>query len=44
MMLHDLTLNQFFPVLGKIYENVLFFGDVLLRMPDMTKKVWWVWF
>lgn len=25
--------------LGKIYENVLFFGDVLLRMPDITKKV-----
>ena len=26
-------------VLGRIYENVLFFGDVLLRMPDITKKV-----
>lgn len=26
-------------VLGKVYENVLFFGDFLLRMPDMSKKV-----
>ena len=24
---------------GKIYENVLMFGDFLLRMPEMTKKV-----
>lgn len=26
-------------VLGKVYENVVFFGDFVLRMPDMTKKV-----
>ena len=33
----------FCAVLGKIYENILFFGDVLLRMPDTTKKVGVVW-
>ncbi|XP_064404976.1 coiled-coil domain-containing protein 134-like [Halichondria panicea] len=26
-------------VLGKVYENVIFFGDFLLRMPDITKKI-----
>ena len=26
-------------MLGKVYENVIFFGDFLLRMPDITKKV-----
>ncbi len=34
------NLNNFFlAVLGKVYENVIFFGDFLLRMPDITKKV-----
>ena len=31
----------FIIVIGKIFENVAFFGDILLRMPDMTKKVQW---
>ena len=26
-------------VVSKVYENVIFFGDFLLRMPDMTKQV-----
>ena len=26
-------------VLGKVYENVVFFGDFVLRMPDITRKV-----
>ncbi len=28
-----------FAVIGKIFENVAFFGDILLRMPDKTKQV-----
>ena len=30
---------QISSVLGNVYENVIFFGDFLLRMPDMIKKV-----
>eukprot|EP00731_Ephydatia_muelleri_P031011 Em0022g525a len=26
--------------LGHVYENVMLFGDVLLRLPDITKKVY----
>ena len=39
MSIFSVILLIFLSVLGKIYENVLFFGDVLLRMPDITKKV-----
>ena len=28
-----------FTAIGKIFENVAFFGDILLRMPDKSKKV-----
>ena len=37
-VLQDLVF-LFFVALGTMYEGVPFFGDVVLRLPDITKEV-----